>query len=98
MPRRVALIAGVEKYQDQAIRSLTCVDSDCTRLDGFFRYVARFDEVRLLRGDSNQEILDAATEMVSRLSAGDLFLFYFSGHGVEHKKEHLLLCQHRSET
>ena len=38
MPRRVALIAGVEKYQDQAIRSLTCVDGDRTKLDGSFRY------------------------------------------------------------
>jgi hypothetical protein len=54
MPRRVALIAGVEKYHDQAIRSLTCVDSDCTQLDGFFRYAAKFDEVRLLCGESNQ--------------------------------------------
>jgi TPR repeat protein/uncharacterized caspase-like protein len=93
MARRVALITGVEEYQDQTIRSLSCVDSDCTRLDGFFRYAARFDDVRLLRGSSSQQILDAASEMVSKLSPGDLFLFYFSGHGIQHDRHHLLLCR-----
>jgi hypothetical protein len=91
--QRVALIAGVERYHDPTIRSLTCVDSDCARLDRFLRYRANFDHVRLLRGGRCHEILDVAASMASRLSAGDLLLFYFSGHGVEHNKQHLLLCR-----
>jgi ankyrin repeat protein len=94
MTRRVALIAGAEKYEDQSIRSLTCVDNDCTDLVGFFRYAAHFNDVRLLRGDSDREILDTAAAMVAGLSEGDLFLFYFSGHGVEKDGRHLLLCRH----
>jgi formylglycine-generating enzyme required for sulfatase activity len=91
MSRRLALIVGVEKYSDQQIRSLECVDHDCTELYGFLRHAAGF-EVELLRSPASADVLDQARRLAQGLTAGDLFLFYFAGHGVEFQGRHLLLC------
>jgi len=92
MSRRTALIVPVQDYADSAIQSLQCVDNDGHELAAFLRYRAGFDEVKLLRPRDDREVLDSAADLCNRLSSGDLFLFYFGGHGVDHEGRHLLLC------
>ena len=71
---------------------LSCAENDCITLHGFLRFAARYDTVHLLRAPSSGQVLDAAADITQHLDDGDLFLFYFAGHGVEHDGRHLLLC------
>lgn len=89
--KRVALVVGVNRYEDPEIENLEYAEADATNFYGFLNRV-HYDDVRqLLRPDADQ-ILNCAQKLVRSLSSGDLFLFFFSGHGVEYEGRHLLLC------
>ena len=92
--RRVALIVGVSRYdRDPSIRQLQFVDADCTELHGLLKHQCGYHQVQLLRDPTKREVLDSVEELGAALGAGDLFLFYFAGHGVEFDSKHLLLCR-----
>lgn len=91
-PRQSALIVGVDRYQDPEIRTLEFAENDATELFGFFKHVAGYHRVELLRSPTSEQVLDRAVELISELTPDDCFLFYFAGHGVEHMGRHLLLC------
>jgi formylglycine-generating enzyme required for sulfatase activity len=90
--KKHALLVGVENYDDPAIVKLACAGNDCRELHGFLKYRAGYDEVRTLMAPHSEAVLDAAVELTSGLQAGDLFVFYFAGHGITHEGRHLLLC------
>ena len=94
LPARAAVIVGVDHYDDAEIRDLACAENDCIQLQGFLQHAAGFGRVELLYGQraTSQAVLDTAGEVVGALGPGDLFCFYFAGHGVEHNGRHLLLC------
>ncbi len=90
--RRVALLAGVDRYSDPEIRNLEFAENDATELFGFLKHVAGYHRVELLRSPSSEQVLDKVVDFVADLTSDDAFLFYFAGHGVEHMGRHLLLC------
>ena len=89
--KRAALIIGIDKYEDPAIRPLLYAERDATELHGFFKYRAGYDDVRLLQRAGEDEILNCAAEITRALAPGDLFVFFFAGHGITHTGRHLLL-------
>ena len=96
--RRVTLVAGVEKYEDPNIRNLDCAEQDRIDMYAFFQNTARYDEVKTLPAHKTGKVCDVALDMVRRLDPGDLFVFYFAGHGIQHGGEHLLLCPETTKT
>ena len=55
MPRRVALIVGVQKYDDPVIRPLQCSARDATALAGFLEHRGGFDVAEPLIDPASDE-------------------------------------------
>ena len=90
-----ALVVGINEYQDAGnITPLRCAEQDAWQIQNFLKRQAGF-EVRSLVGKSatRRRINDAVRSLCNGLKAGDLFLFYFAGHGYEDHRGHLLLAQ-----
>ncbi len=106
--KRVALIVGVKHYHDDNIISLRYALHDATALHGLLLHKAGFDDAIFCPDPADpDEILDKAERLVSGLKAGDLFFFYFAGHGKSDDGRQLLLLpkvrlnrlvQHRQHT
>jgi len=93
MNRRVALVVGVDAYEDSQLTTLRCAVRDATDLAAFLKYRAGCDRVeQLVSGVTDDQVVDTAVHLARELEPGDLFAFYFSGHGIEYAGRHLLLC------
>jgi hypothetical protein len=90
--KRFALVVGTDQYEDPTIRSLQYAEDDATALWGLLKHRASYDDVRLLRHPDLDQVQNSTVEMISALGPGDLFLFFFAGHGITHEGRHLLLC------
>ena len=88
---RVGLFVGIDRYQN-GITPLQCAVSDASALTVAFAR-AQFDRVeQLLNEDADDDtILDTVENLVNDLGPGDLFVFYFSGHGREFQDTHYLV-------
>ncbi|MBR7119329.1 MAG: caspase family protein [Lentisphaeria bacterium] len=88
--RRYGLFVGVDNYKN-GISSLSCSCNDAKELSLYF--AQHFDKVDfLLDEDAHcEDVLDRVEEMTKSLSSGDLFVFYFAGHGREFNGEHFLV-------
>ncbi|MBQ9772253.1 MAG: SUMF1/EgtB/PvdO family nonheme iron enzyme [Lentisphaeria bacterium] len=88
---RVGLFVGIDRYQN-GITPLQCAVSDASALTVAFAR-AQFDRVeQLLNEDADDNtILDTVENLVNDLGPGDLFVFYFSGHGREFQDTHYLV-------
>ncbi|HOX02591.1 MAG TPA: SUMF1/EgtB/PvdO family nonheme iron enzyme [Candidatus Paceibacterota bacterium] len=93
MIKRVALVVGINRYSDPAVNSLAYADQDATELFALLKYAAGFHDVRKLAESEADDglVLKTAAAMCAGLQPGDLFLFYFAGHGYELNGRHLLL-------
>ena len=90
--KRHALFVGVDEYEDKNIHPLSCAVSDATALRDFF--AARkdqFDRVELLVNPKSFELTDKVDDLTAKLESGDLFFFYFAGHGVDYRSGEVLL-------
>ena len=89
--KRYGLFVGVDQYRD-GISSLTCSCNDAQTLSYVFARES-FDEVKYLDNDkaNSEKVMDEVERMVDELAAGDLFVFYFAGHGREVNGEHFLV-------
>ena len=89
--KRAGLFVGIDKYKN-GITSLNYAVSDANDLTIEFAR-AQFDTVKFLFNDDAHcdTILDNVETMISRLQPGDLFVFYFAGHGREFGNTHYLL-------
>lgn len=92
--KQTALLVGVNRYEDDAIVNLAYAEQDARELYAFLKRTALYDEVRHLPAFEADEdrILNAAARLIEPLEPGDLFLFFFAGHGVQFRGRHLLLC------
>ena len=92
--KQTALLVGVNRYEDDAIVNLAYAEQDARELYAFLKRTALYDEVRHLPASEADEdrILNAAARLIEPLEPGDLFLFFFAGHGVQFRGRHLLLC------
>ena len=88
--KRAALFVGVNNYQ-APLRPLSCAREDAAALYQFFLKDYSPDLVHFLPDPDSDAIIDKVKFITANLDSGDLFLIYFSGHGVEARNEHLLL-------
>ncbi len=91
--RRAALFVGINDYREP-LTPLAYAREDAERLYGYFSKSKSYDPklVKFLSKDvTDIKLRREIDAILSRLQAGDLFLFYFSGHGVEDCGKHTLL-------
>ena len=87
--KRVGLFVGIDHYKN-GISQLQCAVNDAQHLS--FAFAGSGYEVDFLpdeKADSNS-IVEKVIAMTKNLKAGDLFVFYFSGHGREFNGVHYL--------
>lgn len=83
---RRALFIGIDKYT-RGIPELSCARNDANSLlEYFMKHGYAEDEVSILRDGTTSEILDELDKQTKRLKPGDLFLFFFAGHGYTIEK------------
>lgn len=92
-----AVIVGVDQYRDPLFTDLRYAEEDAWRLRRLLEELPEpFDKVIFLKGRhaSDDAVLQALEDTTRDLDEGDLFLFYFSGHGVQQpgSRQQLLLC------
>lgn len=89
--KRRALFVGVNNYQDDKINDLLCAvkDAETTcqyfRDKGFETFLMKDHEVSLVN------VREKVKKLCEDLRKGDVFVFYFSGHGHEVGDNHFLL-------
>jgi hypothetical protein len=86
-PRRIALVVGVDQYDDDAFPGLRFASRDARAMAEILDdpMWGGFDDVVVLSTHartSRVEILAAIDELTATLQRNDTFLFYFSGHGT----------------
>ena len=89
--QRVAIVSGVNQYNDSDIRNLRYAVEDTRKIANLLDR-AGF-ETRYLYDASQGRHQDELDLVSQKLEPGDLMLFYFSGHGLDVNGRHLLLCQ-----
>ena len=91
--KRHALCVGVNNYTDSTIQNLNYPVEDASELASVFRRLLKFDRVeKLINPKHSPEVVDAVKDMTRGLGPGDLFLFFFAGHGFRVKENHVLVC------
>ncbi len=85
------LFVGIDKY-DNGITQLQCAVNDAQQLS--FAFAGAGYEVDLLSNGQCDSITitKKIVSMMEDLKAGDIFIFYFSGHGRELDNKHYLAC------
>lgn len=87
--KKIALLVGVEEYHDKRIAPLQFARADVEALGSTLGEHCDFDIVRQLVGHEGEHcaalvnVVTALEDLAAELRPDDLFLFYFSGHGVE---------------
>jgi len=86
-PRRVALVVGVDRYDDGAFPRLRYASRDARAMASLLDdpMLGGFDEVVVLTSEEETtrvSILATIDELVGTLQRNDTFLLYFSGHGT----------------
>ena len=88
--KRAALFIGVNEYQAPLTRLLYARE-DAAALYQLFLKDYTPELVHFLSDPDSDSIINKLKYIMSQLSEGDLFLFYFSGHGIEIQNNHYLL-------
>lgn len=97
--RKLALVVGIESYRDAGIAPLRFAVHDATAFAEALSDECRFDSVRTLAGEEGPDeptaanILTALDSLAKDADDGDVFLFFFAGHGIERDKHTLLLTR-----
>ena len=91
--KRKALFVGVNEYQDERIENLRFAVGDASEIQAQFK-MSGF-ETRLLPNPSRGDVEKWVEAMTSGLGAGDVFVFYFAGHGYTSPggSDELLFCR-----
>ena len=91
--KKRALFVGVDEYADGSIARLEHAVDDSEALAAVFETLLGFERVERLRNPGGkQDILNKVREVTSGLGTGDLFFFFFAGHGFRVKENHVLVC------
>lgn len=90
--KRHALFVGVNNYNDEDIRNLRYSIPDAAVLADRFKGLGY--ETRLLPDPTGAELSAAVLDSIKGLGRGDVFLFFFAGHGFTAQDgSHLLFCR-----
>jgi len=84
---KFALVVGVREYADPEITGLPFAARDAEEVGACLREGCGFEEVRVITSDGvrppdNVCVVDALRNLAPLVSARDMFLFYFAGHGI----------------
>ena len=90
--KRVGLFVGVNQYRDKGINNLSCAVNDATALSQYFSGKGYETFLMTDGAVSAANVCAQISEISKSLETGDVFLFYFSGHGHEFGDNHYLLC------
>jgi hypothetical protein len=92
MSRKVGLFVGINKYTKDDSLTLSYASKDAVDMAKLFG--KRGYEAHLLTDkDATANKIKSMLESITKtLNAGDMFIFYFSGHGAEFERKHLLIC------
>ncbi len=88
--KRHALFVGINDYADKAFKNLRYSLSDALALSVAFG--RKGFETDILSNPKSEEILNAVERATAGLGPGDVFLFFFAGHGYTADGSHLLIC------
>ena len=89
--KRHALFVGVDQYADASFRNLRHSVSDAAALAGAFGRHGY--DTHVLTNPKTDEVLEEVERRSYDLGPGDVFLFFFAGHGFTAQGgEHLLIC------
>lgn len=85
-PRKVAMVIGIDRYDDPAFAPLSYARSDAEALAKVLqdKQYGGFDEVHLYvsaEQNTRQQLVAALQTQLSKLGMFDTFVLYFSGHG-----------------
>ena len=90
--KRHALFVGVNNYMDNDIRNLRYSIPDAAVLADRFKGFGY--KTRLLSDPTSAELRAAVLDSIDGLGRGDVFLFFFAGHGFTAQDgSHLLFCR-----
>ena len=90
--KRHALFVGVNNYMDKDIRNLRYSIPDAAVLADRFKGFGY--KTRLLSDPTSAELRAAVLDSIDGLGRGDVFLFFFAGHGFTAQDgSHLLFCR-----
>ncbi len=90
--KRKALFIGVNEYEDPQIRDLNYSLSDAHALKTLFELLGY--ETDILENPVKSDVFSTVRKMTRDLAVGDLFFFYFAGHGwTTTSGRHLLFCK-----
>ncbi|MCF7945059.1 MAG: caspase family protein, partial [Spirochaetia bacterium] len=86
--KRAVLCVGEDKYEN--LNPLSFAVEDAWRFRFFLSEIG-FDIHHSLASPSNEDILKKMDDILAELDEGDLFVFYYAGHGIVFKNDYLLL-------
>jgi TPR repeat protein len=87
--KKIALLIGVEEYQDRMITPLLFARADAEALAEKLRIRCHFDHIHILseregpNSPSLGHIIDKLRDISGEVRSEDIFLFFYAGHGVE---------------
>ena len=88
--KRAALFIGINNY-NEPLTKLSCAREDASELYQLFLKEYTPGLVHFLPDPDSDDIIEKIEYLVDQLDTGDLFLIYFSGHGIEIQNNHHLL-------
>jgi uncharacterized caspase-like protein len=90
--RRMALCVGIDHYSANQLPDLRFAERDASRTAEVLANLGGF-ECRVLSGEAAtvSAVVDAVGEVLTTLTEMDLFLFFFSGHGLSFRDDGAML-------
>ena len=78
----IALMIGIDAYNDKDIEDLENPISDATKLAETLQQYYAFDDVTLLKNPTRQEIIQSLDDLAERVKQKDNLLIFYAGHGI----------------
>ena len=101
--KKLGLFIGVDRYTDQNITPLQCAARDARELARQFHRLLGFETTVLTHDEllQGRRVMDELLRIEGKLSAGDVFVLFFAGHGKAlskhgEKSDQLFLLPHAS--
>ena len=92
MSRKIGLFVGINEYVNDKTATLRYAVKDASSMADVFKKSGYETYLLLDEQATAHNLQHTLAQITTNLSPGDMFLFYFSGHGAEFERKHLLIC------